>query len=549
MATPTPAISKEDLAFLQHRVARFGLLAGDVALFGLVFRIVSLALAGRFRQNCGDPTMIAHAVGTLCFFVVWWLCRRGTRSFRFVRNTESIGLVCGCLAFQTIVACADIYERPDLIVALILTYCFVARAVYVPSRARRTLTLGIIIGIPFVILNYYSFLSFDPGSIGSADGAWSDVESGEVAAMIAGSSFAWWTMSVVVGTAASEVIYGLRRRVKTFKELGQYTIEEKIGEGGMGTVYRARHAMLRRPTAVKLLPPEKIGEETIARFEQEVQLTARLTHPNTITIYDYGRTPDGVFYYAMELLNGATLAEIVQCDGPQSPARVVAILDQAAAALAEAHRIGLIHRDIKPANIMLCEQGGEPDVIKVLDFGLVKDINPNTEAAPLTREQSILGTPQYMSPESIRNSDDTDARSDIYALGAIAYYLVTGHHVFDGDSYMEICSHHLQTEPTAPTIRSGLEIPECLEQLILGCLAKDPARRPQTCADLRQWLHRCTIPPWTESQAVEWWERHRSTLDDICGCAGDEECMKTFFVDFGMVAEQQRAEKEDAPVA
>ncbi len=235
----------------------------------------------------------------------------------------------------------------------------------------------------------------------------------------------------------------------------------------MGIVYRASHAMLRRPTAIKLLPADRAGNETLARFEKEVQLTASLTHPNTVTIFDYGRTPDGIFYYAMELLDGATLADVVEVDGPQPAARVAQILGQAAGALAEAHAVKLIHRDVKPANIMLVEQGGKPDVAKVLDFGLVKELDA-TASPELTQIDAVTGTPQYMAPESIRAPDEVDARSDIYALGAVGYFLLTGEHVFTADTVVEVCAKHLNDEPVAPSERLGAAVPADLETLILA---------------------------------------------------------------------------------
>src|SRR6185503_3012449 len=210
--------------------------------------------------------------------------------------------------------------------------------------------------------------------------------------------------------------------VRDARRLGRYTLLEKIGEGGMGAVYSVRHAMLRRPTAMKLLPPQKFGAQNVARFEREVQLTARLTHPNTIRIFDYGRTPDGIFYYAMEYLDGANLAEVIAEGGPMPAGRVIHILDQVAGALTEAHGIGLIHRDVKPANIILTEQGGVPDVAKILDFGLVKEMG-ETGADPLTHADTLTGTPMYMSPEAIAAPDQVDARADLYALGAVGYYL------------------------------------------------------------------------------------------------------------------------------
>ncbi len=296
------------------------------------------------------------------------------------------------------------------------------------------------------------------------------------------------------------------------ERLGQYTLEAKIGEGGMGRVYRARHVMMRRPTAVKLLLPEKNAGSNLERFEREVRLTARLTHPNTITIFDYGRTPDGIFYYAMELLEGASLDTIVEISGPQPAARVIHILDAVAGALAEAHNIRLIHRDIKPANIMLCRQGGDLDVPKVLDFGLVKELTGKSDAG-LTGEGQLAGTPLYMAPETIANPDKVDHRSDLYALGAVGYFLVTAQPVFEGRTLVEVASQHLRTDPIPPAQRLGAEVPEDLQSLLLECLDKSPEDRPQTASDLRRRLASCAdFGAWSEDCRRRWWESHDDAL-------------------------------------
>jgi serine/threonine protein kinase len=246
------------------------------------------------------------------------------------------------------------------------------------------------------------------------------------------------------------------------------------GGGGMGEVYRAQHALLRRPTAIKLLAGD-VSETQLRRFEREVQLTALLTHPNTISIYDFGRTPDGRFYCAMELLDGmTTLQELVDDYGAQAPGRVVHILLQACAALREAHGAGLIHRDIKPANIMLCKNGGLPDVIKVLDFGLVKQVSGDGDAA-LSNTNVLVGTPLYMCPEAIAAPDRMDARGDLYALGAVGYFLLTGAPVFSAPTIVEICGLHLHQTPEPIARRSGRSISTELECAVLDCLAKDPA--------------------------------------------------------------------------
>jgi eukaryotic-like serine/threonine-protein kinase len=303
------------------------------------------------------------------------------------------------------------------------------------------------------------------------------------------------------------VIYGLQERAREARQLGQYALEEKIGEGGMGQVFRARHAMLRRPTAVKLLTGDGT-EEQLRRFEKEVQLTARLTHPNTISIFDYGRTPDGIFYYAMELLEGLTLEALVARHGPQRPERVIHLLRQACGALGEAHGIGLIHRDIKPANIYLCRRGGIPDTVKVLDFGLVREVHDD---GSVTRSNLsvIVGTPLYMSPEAILHPDRIDGRADIYALGAVGYFLLAGVTPFTGRSAVEICGHHLHSTPDSISARSARSVPADLERIVLSCLAKDPAERPASPGALSQLLGACAdAGGWSEKKAEAWWSQN-----------------------------------------
>jgi serine/threonine-protein kinase len=309
---------------------------------------------------------------------------------------------------------------------------------------------------------------------------------------------------VSIATLTSKVIYGLSQRVRKANELGQYTLEEKIGEGGMGAVYRARHALLRRPTAVKLLPPQLAGERSIQRFEREVQLTSALTHPNTIAIYDYGRTPDGVFYYAMEYLEGITLEELVAHDGPQPVARVVHLLKQLCGALKEAHRVQLIHRDVKPANIVLCVRGGVADYVKVLDFGLVKEVG--APAPELSAPGNIVGTPKYMAPEAITDPDGIDARADIFGVGGVGYELLTGVPPFDGATVVEVCAKILYETP-APLSGNGRSIPHALETLVLGCLTKDRSGRPGSAAEVLDRLEsQSDVATWSNRDAERWWQ-------------------------------------------
>ncbi len=300
----------------------------------------------------------------------------------------------------------------------------------------------------------------------------------------------------------------MSNRMRKAERLGQYTLEEKIGEGGMGAVYLARHAMLRRPTAIKLIKEGQVKPETLMRFEREVQLTSQLSNPNTVAIYDYGRTPDGVFYYAMEYLPGITLDNLVMNDGPQPERRVVHILRQICSSLAEAHARGMIHRDIKPANIMVLERGGMYDVVKVLDFGLVKDITSGDQN--VTAMNTVPGTPHFLSPEAIQHPDAIDARTDLYAVGAVGYFLLTGSFVFSGTSAIEVLGKQVSDSPENPSERLGRSLDPYLQGLILQCLAKDPADRLPDAGALLEALssgYQSPIGTWTQKEAAAWWAK------------------------------------------
>jgi tRNA A-37 threonylcarbamoyl transferase component Bud32 len=299
------------------------------------------------------------------------------------------------------------------------------------------------------------------------------------------------------------------------RQLGQYQLLEKIGEGGMGTVYKAHHALLRRETALKLLTPDKADPISIQRFEREVRLTCRLMHPNTIQIFDYGHTPEGIFYYAMEYLDGLNLAEFVDAYGPQPEGRVVNLLIQVCESLAEAHASGLVHRDIKPANVFVTDRGGVPDMVKVLDFGLVRPVASVDNTALDAADTEILaGTPNYMSPEAVENGATADARSDLYSVGAVGYYLLTGQGVFDGETIAEICRKRVEEEPVPPSIRIGRPICPHLEALILRCLERDPKDRPQSAHELLTLLAASPrIADWNVEQRAAWWVAHREAIN------------------------------------
>jgi hypothetical protein len=329
----------------------------------------------------------------------------------------------------------------------------------------------------------------------------------------------WLPLGVLV-VAAGGLWYSafriarLQREIGVARQLGQYTLEEKIGEGGMGVVYRARHAMLRRPTAVKLLKPDHMTDTAVARFEREVQLASQLTHPNTIEIYDFGQTSDGVFYYAMEYLPGVSLAQLIQIEGAVPPARAVHILKQICGSLAEAHEIGLVHRDIKPQNVMLCERGGQADFVKVLDFGLVKSID-DAQAANLTASNVLTGTPLYMPPERLKNPMSNDPRSDLYSLGAVGYNLLTGRSIFHCTTDLDILFHVMNVVPEPPA-QLNASIPAALSDLIVSCLAKDPQSRPRSAAEIRQALDQLPgLDCWTEADARAWWQENGAAVQSI----------------------------------
>jgi eukaryotic-like serine/threonine-protein kinase len=322
---------------------------------------------------------------------------------------------------------------------------------------------------------------------------------------------------LVFSLAMDRVQRAAQKAVLEAKQLGQYQLEEKLGEGGMGVVYRGCHRMLRRATAIKLLHPDKTTDDTIQRFEREVQLTCQLNHPNTIAIYDYGRTPEGVFYYAMEYLDGVNLDSLVRRYGPQPEGRVISILRQICGSLAEAHEIGLVHRDIKPANIVLSRRGGECDVAKVLDFGLVKAVDSKKESS-LTSAGAVIGTPLYMSPEAVDSPDRIDGRSDLYAVSSVGYFLLTGTPPFEGQSIIEICMHHARTPPEPPSQRLKRAVSPDLEAALLKGLAKNPLERFQTAREFSAALAACpAAATWTSGMADAWWQAHAQHGDSPPG--------------------------------
>ncbi len=315
-------------------------------------------------------------------------------------------------------------------------------------------------------------------------------------------------ISCVGGVLGSRIMHQLSAQAGRAEELGSYRLVAPLGHGGMGEVWRAEHRMLARDAAIKLVRAREGGatREIVSRFEREAKATAGLRSPHTVQLYDFGRSDDGAFYYVMELLDGFTLDKLVERFGPLPPGRVVHVLRQACRSLAEAHDAGLVHRDIKPGNIFLCRYGGEPDFVKVVDFGLVKDVS-SSATGNLTQTGLIAGTPAFMPPEMALGKD-VDGRADLYALGCVGYFLVTGLPVFDRKTALETLHDHTSTPPVPPSARVSTPVPADLERVLLDCLAKDPADRPEGARILEARLAAAAADPWTFEDAERWWARH-----------------------------------------
>jgi tRNA A-37 threonylcarbamoyl transferase component Bud32 len=305
-----------------------------------------------------------------------------------------------------------------------------------------------------------------------------------------------------------------RKSALAARRLGQYVLVQEIGRGANGMVYRARHSLLRRPVAIKLLSPDMTNETNAARFEHEVQMTSQLTHPNTVAIYDYGHTPEGLFYFAMEYLGGIDLDQLVRQFGAQPEGRVIHILRQVCGSLSEAHRIGLIHRDVKPANIILTRRGGVCDLVKVLDFGLVKAANRG--AAGGMKANAVVGTPHFMSPEAVERPETVDSRGDLYSLGAVGYWLLTGKTLFDRDVVEDLLLCQVKESPPPPSQRLGKPLSHDLADLLMHCLAKQPEQRPPSAEALDQALARCvSAGTWTPLEAEQWWQANAAAVEAL----------------------------------
>ena len=432
--------------------------------------------------------VVSLALSRRCAVPLWWL-----RAAEWATFGLPAVFFLAVQYFITRASCAKgVLDFPEgLWLVLIYTY-----ALFIPNtRPRAAVAIGAMCLMPMALL---LAMMWRDGAVAAA------VPMDELGGLamvfcLAGTS----------GVFGVDLIGSLRREAFEARQLGQYNLTRRIGAGGMGEVYLAEHQLLKRPCVVKLIRPDKTGNpRVLARFQREVRATAKLSHWNTIEIYDYGCTPEGTFYYVMEYLPGMSLGELVGRFGPLPPERVIYLLRQACDALGEAHAVGLIHRDIKPGNIFVAERGGVYDVAKLLDFGLVKPLwEPDDEPGHLTAEGTITGSPLFMSPEQALGEAKPDGRSDIYSLGAVGYYTLTGCPPFDGDKPLKVIFAHAH-ETVVPPSSLRPAVPADLERVILRCLAKNPADRFPNAASLEAALSACeSSGRWNRAAAAEWWQR------------------------------------------
>jgi hypothetical protein len=489
-----PAALADEHGFLQARIGLYTkTLFAFLAIFALLglIKLMVLGFGGsRFmRYNLLSEGLFLFLATGMGFDA--WYFNRATRSLRMLHLYETFGTLFVSTGVATLIFTLP-PEFPEIGMLGAPILILVIRAAIVPSTVLRTIFVGLGSTLIYAVITFVRLRRLSGHLDFFRTYAWL--------------TMAGWCLVFTVATAVvSRVIYGLQRTVREVLRLGQYAIEEKLGEGGFGTVYLARHALLRRPTAVKVLRPD-LGEASVRRFEREVRETSRLRHPNTVVVFDYGHTAEGVFYYAMEYLDGLTLDALVEIGGPLPPGRAVYVVTQAAHALAEAHGIGLVHRDIKPQNIMLTNTGGVADSVRVLDFGLVKDVR-ETGGQALSHADAVVGTPLYLAPESVANPMQADHRVDLYALGCVLHYLLTGADVFPAGSLVEVCAHHLHTEPEPPS-RHAAGISPALDALVLRCLRKNPNERFQDALSL--WRDLRALPEastWNIDLALDWWHR------------------------------------------
>jgi serine/threonine-protein kinase len=380
-------------------------------------------------------------------------------------------------------------------------------AALIPTHWRRGLPTFLLVGLAFpIVIGVGAFVS------PSARGAWMTSES----LIVFASNYVFVLSSSTLGAILSHLVWSAQQQTR---RVGSYQLEEMLGRGGMGEVWRAGHQLLARRAAIKLIRADVLGGDArarhvaLARFEREAQATASLSSPHTIALYDFGVSDTGSFYYVMELLVGRDLESLVRSFGQQPPERVLHLLEQVCESLGEAHGAGLVHRDLKPSNIYVCRVGLHYDFVKVLDFGLAKDRRTDAARDTISEIDHTTGTPAYMAPEAILGGD-VDRRADIYSLGCVAYFLLTGTLVFEADTPMKVMVRHVQDQPEPPSQRTEIAVPRELDALVMACLEKDPSRRPQDALELLTRVRACRRGVmWGPDEARLWWTTH---LPELC---------------------------------
>ena len=493
------------LEFVRERLALVGKTLFLVSFGFYLFLLASMVLVGGapFGAVVTAPVAYGHLAASSTMGVLWLLVRRSRLSVPLLGRLDALSIVVAC-GFLSLMILDD--GSQILQVLLALTVTVMIRAILVPSRPRRTMLLSALAFLPTVVM---CIVRHDPTAL------LPEFTPAFQKHYMTLNTVLWSILGTTLATVVSRVTYGLRRQVAEANELGQYVLEERIGGGGMGEVWRARHRLLIRPAAIKLIRPQMFGDPQLLlrRFEREARATAALRSPHTVQLFDFGATEDGRLYYVMELLDGVDLDTLVRQYGPLPAERVVHILRQVCSSLQDAHGNGLVHRDIKPANVVVSRAGTTFDFAKVLDFGLVKlDAARNSadEAVKLSAESSTSGTPAFMAPEVVLGVADTDHRVDLYALGCVAYWLLTGRLVFDGNTVVEMMYHHAHTPPPRPSTTHATPLPAPLEDLVMQCLEKDPAHRPDSAETVSSRLAAISLESaWTAERAERWWARHR----------------------------------------
>jgi len=495
-----PSLTSETGELLRSRLKAATLfLAVAYGLFFLLGVVEPTSTAGQLRVFVGLRM-------ALCITVAALLASPVVLSLRQLRALEYgfFGIMVLAIVITQYMAGSELIERGDQIrlVGLeksgVLNFLvlMILYGVFIPNEPKTTASMVLTMAMaPLVVL-----------ALLSAKAAGSSLMTDELAInQLALGNTLFVLLSAALAIFSAYVLHGLRHDLHQARKLGQYQLGDKLGEGGMGEVYLAEHQLLKRPCALKLIKPDvNTNPIALARFEREVQAAAMLSHPNTIEIFDYGHTDDGTFYYVMQYLPGLTVSDLVRQSGPMPPGRVIYVMRQVCGALAEAHRYGLVHRDLKPANILVAILGGKCDFAKVLDFGLVK-LTATPGAPQLTADYTVSGTPQYMSPEQATATAGVDGRADIYSLGAILHFMLTGRPPFEGANPTELMIAHAR-DPVVPPSHHRPEIPADLEAVVLRCLAKKPDDRYPDARALAAALAGCaSAGEWNDEKADQWW--------------------------------------------